>query len=597
MPRLLTPKALKPLLESHDALVDEALEVIYLGQPFQHTLATLREAARLLGKTPEAMVVETLISDEMDDRFVAILRGQGIDLLPPDQFGEVAFGPVRSRNFDPHKMVDFALAARNCRCRIGVETPAGSRVFGSGALVSRRLVVTATHVVDEAVAAAGGDARRIRIFASDGRPYPAWSIFASPCHDNDRNGLPAPAEAFKTHTDVALLRTYRRLGNSNEYGHLELGETPVQWQGTAKMYLVHYPQGLDQGFSEGRVERAGPQDMYFPHDVATEGGSSGGLAFDDEFAFLGLHQGRLPGNTGRLVPFHRIAAAEGFATTLKSDVPPRYLWALDETADSPLIIGRNLFFDALSAMIEGEAPALKGIWVRRIDTDDSAGLTFSFRILDAFLGAHDSRAITFRVSLELVVSDLIGSLHRQVVGTADAPAPAAGVREDETGEAASDRDRARRLADALQDRAEAAGETHWFHFENPPSGLSRNAQIQLEHVVSEILLRPDLRLVLSGYETFEMIERQFETVTEARDPGPPGLLVEFIGEFSRADLRATVAEMSRDLKLDWTADVIDHAVDLALAGVAPVAGFFPAAAARQVAERLRAHVRLQGGLP
>lgn len=590
---LLPPSLLDPLLQDNPALVDQVLETIYNGWPFPHTLDTLSDTALIRGKSTARVLADTLAVDEVDQQFLTILRARGVDLLPQEGFVPPIFDDVANDTIDPDQLATFNNAARTGRCRIVV----GDQVTGSGGLISRRLVLTAAHVLRDARAApgVGNKPPRLMVRGADGKDYPAWEVFASPVHDNELNNQPAPDDAYDSHTDVALLRVYKPLGRRHKFGHFDTKKPPPEAPGTHRVWLVHFPEGRDTGYSVGRYQRASARAMYLPHDAETNGGSSGGPAFDGNFTYIGHHQGAL-GSDGRIVPFNRYAMNSDFQAILTGDRAPDYLWSIDESIDSHLIIGREPFFDALTAISEGTAQALRGVWVRRMDTSQEAGMSFSYKILNAFLQAHDSRSETHRISTDLLSDDLLGDVARQVLGHAGVPQAAAGVARGETSLAATDKDRAKTLATALQTRAGARDQTHWFYFDNPPSGLSRSAQVQMEHLVAELLTRPNLRVVLAGFETFSLVDRQFETIMEARDHGPPGLFVEFIGEFTRDDLHQTVAAMNDDLGLGWSEAVIDHVITVALADFRSVAGAYPADIAAKVAEKLRTHVRLMEGI-
>ena len=594
MPRLLPPETLEPVLRDNPALVDQVLETIYNGWPFQHRLETLTEAAQLLNRPLHDVLSDTLATDEVDQQFLSILRARGVDLLPENGFVPPIFDDVENDTIDPDALATFNNSARTGRCRIVV----GDKVKGSGGLISRRLVLTAAHVIHEALAPSSGlrnKPPRLMVRGADGKDYPAWHVFVSPVHDNELNNQPAPDDAYDSHADVALLRVYKPLGRRHKFGHFCTQKTPDSTPGTHRLWLVHFPEGKDTGYSIGRYQRKAPREMYLPHDAETNGGSSGGPAFDGNFTYIGHHQGAL-GDDGRIIPFDRYSRNPDFQAILGGDIAPDYLWSIDESIDSHMIIGREPFFDALTAITEGTAKALRGVWVRRMDTAQEAGLAFSYRILNAFLQAHDSRSETHRISTDLVSDDLLGDVGRQVLGQATTPQAGSGVGSGETSLAATDKDRAKSLASALQHRAEARDQIHWFYFDNPPSGLSRNAQVQMEHLVAELLTRPNLRVVLAGFETFSLVDRQFETIMEARDHGPPGLFTEFIGEFTRDDLHQTVAAMVDDLGLGWSGPIIDHVITFVLADFHSVAGAFPSGIASEVAEKLRTHVRLMEGI-
>ncbi|WP_299843984.1 serine protease [uncultured Roseovarius sp.] len=610
MSRLLPSSLLTPLLQTEEkrALVDQVLETIYNGWPFQHRLETLTVAAAIVGKSTAKMLSDTLVADNVDQQFLSILRARGTDLIPQNGFIPPIFEDVENDSVDPEGLAIFNNTARTGRCRIVV----GDEVMGSGGLISRRLVITAAHVIRDALTPTRrfkNKPPRLMIRGADGRDYPAWHVFVSPPHENELMKKAAPDDAYESHADVAILRIYKPIGRPHKFGHFKLPNAPSRVRGTQRLWLVHFPEGKDEGYSIGRYVRDTERTMYLGHDAETNGGSSGGPAFDGKFNYIGHHQGKI-GKKGRIVPFERYMQNADFAKEIESDNLPDYLWSIDESIDSHMIIGREPFFDALTAMITGSAKALRGIWVRRMDTSQEAGLSFSYKILNAFLQAHESPSTVHRISTDLLSDDLLGDISRQVLGVDAAPITGAA----DTSLAASDKDRAKTLASALQRRAmnppkmpdEGTADTtrdgkkpeptHWFYFDNPPSGLSRNAQVQMEHLVAEMLTRPNLRVVLAGFETFSLVDRQFETIMESNKHGPPGLFVEYIGEFTRDDLHQTIGAMIDDLGIGWTDAVIAHVMTFILTGFKSVAGAYPSGIASEVAEKLRTHVRLMEGI-
>src|SRR5690606_40278324 len=140
---------------------------------------------------------------------------------------------------------------------------------------------------------------------------------------------------------------------------------------------------------------------------------------------------------------------------------------------------------------------------------------------------------------------------------------------------AHDEARARALADAIQAQAVAEGRTIWIFVENPPAGMLQDAQVQFEHLVAELRLRPAVRLVLAGCEACVLAETVYETVAEARTGTLPGLLAEYIGEFTEADVRMTATEMARAMGYEWGAEVLTRIVRLALAGLSAQGGDLP----------------------
>lgn len=583
---------------------------IYAGRAWQMTLDILEMIASDNQITLAEMLSQTLERDNLTGEFISVLRNRAPKLLPVDGFAVddvIDARAVADPHVDPAKLAEFSSIADARRCRIRIRVAGGQRPAdsGSGILVGRRLVLTAAHVIADGLqdpqsltfGAAGGATVSIVVTDINGEDYAAWPVFLSPPHARELAGQRAPRSAYRTHSDVALLRLFKPIGRAHKFGHFEFDGTAPPRTGTRRLWLLHFPAGQHIGYTQSAYRRSSADAMYLPHCAPTEGGSSGGAGFSGEFRYLGHHQaGRIAGNGGRIVPFERYADNAEFTAQISADRPPEYLWSTDESPEGHFIIGRNTYFDALAAMIENKAPDLRGIWVRRIDsTLPPTGLSFGHAMLRAYLDAYDSDDQIHRVSTDLVSDDLLSEINARLFGPDRPLLATAGVRPDETSLAASARDRAVTLATRLDDTAAASGVTHWIYFDNPPSGLSHEAQVQMEHLVSEILTRRHLRLILSGFETFTLRTRLYATIREARDQGQPGLLVEHIGEFTREDVYQTVAAMSDSLGLGWTKDVIDLAVRRALDGLDSTAGVYSDAVAGMVATALREQVRVWGG--
>ncbi len=573
----LTALTLSPLMTRSPELVSDALDAIYADQPRRIRLEALHcmaEASHgVIGVS--GLLVGILRAHGMTDRFIAWLRAREVDLLPPradtlcdaaytEDYGTVTIARPARDDFDLLRMAEFAGRAQAFRCRIRV----GGQVLGSGALVSPRLVLTAAHVIDALTTADPANRPSLEIVAADGNRYTARVAWSLPFHDSEPAGNLPPPEAMDTHPDVALLRLDQPLGRL--FGQMALPERLPDWTGPGLFALIHFPDGQQRGLSTGRIQRDGPDDIRQFHTVNTEGGSSGGPGFDRDFTFLGLHQGRWQAFR-RIVPYARFAQHPEFRAELANDRPPAHLWSLDGSPEGHIIIGRAAFFDPLVVIIEGCAPNLRGIWTKRMDTSRSEGLGFGFRLLDAFLSAHDLAQDRIRLTTGAETDDLIAHLHAQVFGADGDLAAHPGVASGQTTSVATDAERAQALADQLQARATERGRPLWVYFENPPSGLSQDAQIQFEHLIDALTRRADLRLVLAGFETYDLAPLQFSHPDEARHASARGLAVEYLGHFRRSDLVATVRAISDDLDLDWGQEMRGRVVARALRRVPALA--------------------------
>lgn len=586
----LRARALEPVIAEAPGLVRDALRALYDSRDDPLDLDAVGVAARQVGRTTAAMLAMILNEDGMAEAFVTVLAAHARP-LDAAAFAEMlarlkadlgaALGGLVGIAFDEARLAEFVLRSKCFRCRIRVD----GDIRGSGALVSPRLVITAQHVV----AVPGVPAPRLEVEGPDGLRYPAAIAFASPAHGDEMTGGLPPAAAAASHCDVALLRLDHPLGR--RYAQIDLPAAPVTCAGKSAFVLVHFPGGKASGISFGEVDRTPPPALRQAHTAKATGGSSGGVGFDGEFRFLGLHQGRL-GKVRRIVPYEQFAANADFRARIEGDRQMRYIWSLDGSPEGHLVIGRQGFFDGLAAITAGEAPALRGIWVRRMNTADPTGLSFSHDLLAAYLDASRHRIVRLPTGIE--VDDIVGRLHAEVFGAA-APGAAPGVRADETTRVAHDEDRARILAAAMQALAAREERMVWVYFDNPPSGLLQEAQVQLEHLVAELLGQSSLRIVLAGFETYELAETLYETAGEVRTATLPGLLTEYVGEFGAADLRFTAAEMARAMGYDWPPQALDRIVRLALAGLPSTGGRYAVAHLGAVADKLRDEARREEG--
>lgn len=569
----LTDAALAPVLSDRPFVVEGALRAIYSDARQVRDIGVLREAA---GDDPLAWAGALrglLEQDAKTGEFVSILLRHGIDLEG------IGAPETPAMGWDHDGVARFAMASRGFRCRIRVD----GATRGSGILISPRLVLTAQHVVD------GAGAGTIDIVASDGQAHPARLAFAMPFNPVEETGAMPPASAALTECDIALLRLDRPLGHL--YGRATLPDPPVDVNGRIDFALVHFPDGQDRGLQFDETWRNAPGDLRLVHEAASHKGSSGGAGFDTAFRFIGVHQGAW-GDRKRLVPHDQFGSNAEFRAQIEADGIPNYLWSLDNTLDSHLVIGRTLFFDAVTAVVEGSAPRLRGVWVRRAVNAQNAGLSFTYRMLQAHLGALAAPDTCLRVAPATASDDLIALLQGAAFGTG-ATADRAGVRRGETTRVASDADRALALADALQDRAATEKRPVWIYFDSPLEEVSQEVQHQLEQLVGAILARPDLRLVLAGYETYDLPGALVQSVPDARAASGTCMMREILGQFTRDDVIHTLEAMSRTLGFGWAPAVVQHIAKRALHGLTAQGGRFRAEDLGAVAAKMLDEARME----
>lgn len=611
---------LRPVLAAIPDLVDDALRSLFPGPDPTVNLGGIRTAVEQLDGALDAseMVMRLLERHGKVDGFVGFLRARGVDLAPSEQAAVwdavtdlPGFDPdpeMLDSDFPDDELAKFLPRAKAFRCQILLhDKTVADKPFnaGSGAFVTDRLVMTAGHVIAPLTAARAARAAgmevpvpAVMVRTSDGEIYPAQYAWHRPEYPGEHKGELPPPDQREKFCDVALLRVAAPVGVS--FGHIDLARRSRGWNGRMRMALVHYPDGARTGFCAGWALRKDPSDIRLPHSIPTEHGSSGGVAFDRQMLFLGLHQGRRKGH-GSLVPNDLYADDAEFRACIEADRPPAYIWSLDGTLSGRLVIGRKAFFSAVAAMLEAPQGQLRGIWVKRDDTADPTGLGFSLDMLRAFLDRNQPAAARLRhrcvpVASSLGTGDLI-----EAVRVACALDPVAGPAEagDLLDLLAGDADRARDLAHRLATMASTRDECLWICFENPTAGLTHDVQIQLEHLMREILLHPSLRLIMTGFETVDHSWlRVFARPDEAQSSPVPGVVVDYVGRFSLADVEITARQMFSDLGIDASPNRVRAALDFATTEAKTMApGIFRPDQLRKVAELLRTYAGALDGKP
>ncbi len=602
---MLTVGKMRKALALHEATIRRALIALFPSPD-----APLSLDAIALGVEEEDgedlpdVLLATLHKFGKVPHFISYLRARGADPMPRKRnrifaeniarFTGIEIGEPQHKDFDFDALGAFAPRAEAFRCRIALDnTPEGS-----GAFVAPNLVLTASHVLDRFYAQRPDNAPppRLGIIASDGIHYPASCVQKWPYFEGEINGDLPPNGAADTHMDVALLRVFMPLGQT--YGRIDTDCTPPDFVGPELFTLVHYPDGRESGFMSGSIRRDGPEVSRLPHDIDTEGGSSGGPGFDRNFNFLGIHQGRWK-NVRRLVPFERFCQEPKFRELISQNSKLRTLWSLDRNIEGPLIIGRRQFITALAAMVDNPESRLRGVWIRREDTSSIGGLGFSFDMLQAYLIQHGSpdahpphRCI--RISPTLRTTDLLSDLAVLALGAERASTASGGTSSGEATGVAEQDSRASALIRTLQEQAMKDGQTWWFFFDNPPNGLSPEAQVQFEHIARHLPTQANLRLILAGYETYRLAPLRFGNVMEAETARRAGLLLEELGPFTRSDVQATINAMITSLspESDLLPPRLNEMTDRSLQGlVADATGEFSGSDLGTVTTQLRQQIK------
>jgi len=155
-----------------------------------------------------------------------------------------------------------------------------------------------------------------------------------------------------------------------------------------------------------------------------------------------------------------------------------------------------------------------------------------------------------RVTLDEFVTDLVPEIQRRVRAAGLAlpdPAASPGVSLGAAAPEGAARDRAATLAGTIEGEAAAAGLTVWLFFDNPSVAVAEPARLALEGFVAAALVQPHLRLVVAGFETVPLPGQEFPAPSAALGAGPPGLVVEYLGGFTRSDVLDFLTRAGQDL--------------------------------------------------
>jgi hypothetical protein len=493
---------------------------------------------------------------------------------------------------DPRAGALFLQKAQLFRCRIFVN----DEYKGTGCLVGPSLVLTAWHVV--AVAAPGqpqAPAPKITVKLAD-RPGTTLEAtvppqFESPCSlgEFEQHAPRADAEVAGGH-DVALLTL--KTSAARYLGYARLPRPARSAKSGVTMFLAHFPEGEDMGFGIGTTSKIRNVTARWRHTVRTNPGSSGGACFDNHTDFLGIHQG-VWDKRGVMVPVERFVS--DIVPHIDKDIAPRQLWALDEDGER-LVIGRDLFAESVSAAGQPGA-RVRGVWVRRRKINaNQVGLGYSFDILQELLLRRGDPHALVRVANDAVVPDLLADIRDRVVASGVALPPMAapeGAGPTQTAAEGAARATANLLTLAVNGAAEAAGTTVWFFVDNPSVVLDESTRLALEAFVAAVLTQPRLRLVLTGMETFTLAGQQFVTPGAASGEGTPGLVVEYVGSFQRADLQNFLTQASGELTGQANPTEVDLATDQVLMGLGPGNnGFYETSDLPQVLTKLKDWITL-----
>ncbi|MEU4196387.1 serine protease [Kribbella sp. NPDC026611] len=571
------------------AVADEALAAIQqdvgvvVNLAAFETVAGVQRSLGLVATDPAELCIRELEARGLLDAFAEALRARGVEL---DSTAE------GSDRVSLEGMQHFVERAKAFRCRIEVD----NKFSGSGCLVGPGLVLTAWHVVRRAKPGVVEDPQpRLTVTLADGKTHEAAvpPCYESPCGNDEWDHI-APsqdADVLNRH-DVALL-TLRRPA-ARHLGFVRMPATAPPATSRAQLWLLDFPAGVDKGMAKGKTWKIPHVTVRLRHDVkTTEGGSSGGACFNEQFEFFGLHQGKYRhgsvDKSGRFVPASLFL--DDLADLIRKDIAPTELWHLDGQSDQ-LVIGRDLFVRSVAEAAK-ESTRVRGIRVKRLSSDDKTGLGFSYRILDELLLRYGGQQLPVSVPVGDTVTDLVADLADRVralgLQVVEPPSPG-GVDPLQAAPEAVALGQATRFAVAVNEAAAKLGRTVWFFFEGPVVKMSDAARLQLEGFVAACLTLPRIRVVVAGLETVQLGGLEFGDPEVASGDGPAGLVVDFVGEFTRDDVLNCLARAAAELAPDVGPDQITDQTEIALQGLDHVNQSYGVGQLGTVVERLQPYL-------
>jgi V8-like Glu-specific endopeptidase len=564
----------------------EALAAVQtgLGDNKPLTADSIGAAADLLNRDQAELWLDELKDRGLVSAFVSALRARGVTIDD-----EALADPDGAISID--ELAAFLPRAKAFRCRV----LKNGHVAGSGVLVGPSLVLTAWHVI--AVNAPGQPqepAPELSILLSDDSKQTAQvpARFESKCGDAEYDRIAPKKDAdVVDRNDVALLAMAQPAAKHLAY--VSLATPAPAPRSRSRVVLVHFPEGHDRGIEFGFARKIRNVTARWRHDVPTAGGSSGGACFNKELQLLGIHQGAFD-DTARFVPIDRFV--DRVLDFVKMDTAPMSLWSLDGTTAGPLVVGRSLFFDAISKA--GEASSrVRGVRIKRRAIDaGSSGLAFSHDILEQLLPRRGPNHRLVRVTQDEIVPDLVADIRRRArhkgLAVPDPP-DEPGVAPESAPPETTAKDRAATLAGAVEALAAASDSIIWFFFDNPTITLSESSRLAFEGFVDAALVQPHLRLVISGFETLPLPGQEFGGASPPEGDRSPGLVVEFIGGFRRSDLVDLLTDASQDLThTAANSGVIENTADLAVLNLQNFNGVYADELLPTVSERLRPQLEL-----
>lgn len=440
--------------------LDAVLPLDITGDAREHFIENLRpDALNELPLQMEALTEELAARDLINVFIQTLLRSRAMDIrlqgifngtISINDSGDIDQAHLQSLEsrvspfLNAKTFGDFMASTPRRVCAIWIKRP-GARegeFKGTGFLIAPDLVMTAHHVLDKALTAAGDkelDGAVVKcVFDYWANIYPRdvetpngselivadtpqkWLEWHSLRHPSDGRSheFPYPPDVYDR-LDCAIIRLSRPIGaealaagGGRLRGWIKLPDAVEQMTTDDPVAILQHPNGGPQGLDKGKFVRADASDTRIWYTAEASGGSSGSPCFDRETGIVGFHNaGRPPAAyTGATKEcnqgIHIAQVVNALPRKLKDasrdgTIGESALWSLADRGDRPIpVLGRKDFQTAVLKLFVPKAE--KRIIVVEEASEAAAtgksGKTFSAGILKAIARDRPAMVLDFPAS-------------------------------------------------------------------------------------------------------------------------------------------------------------------------------------------------------
>jgi endonuclease G len=234
--------------------------------------------------------------DRILEQREALLR-----MTAPESFDQARERVINDNDILPLNFLSLGEKAAKSVVRVIVPQPDGRTFFGTGFMVSPRLMITNYHVFDERPATSG---LAIKDLAADAMIEFDYAL--------DDNGIPMDSTRFRLHPDeflassppdvldytlvaVELTSIDEPTRSLPEFGYLKLIGITGKAATNEKLSSIHHPKGEFKAISiRDKKLTEFVDENFIQYEVDTERGSSGAPVFNDQWLVVALHHESVP---------------------------------------------------------------------------------------------------------------------------------------------------------------------------------------------------------------------------------------------------------------------------------------------------------------